>query len=60
MAHNICGGFQLLDLAGVRFGVVVRLVVAKITPSPAAPLAASALRLDFLFVTHCSTFLKQC
>ena len=61
MAHNIPGGLQLLDITGVRVGVVVGLaVVAKIIPLLAAPLSAAALSLNFNSVIHCITFLKYC
>ena len=59
MAHDIRGGLQLLDISGVRVGVVVGLVVVKkIIPLPAALLSAAALSLNFHSVTHCTTFLK--
>ena len=58
-AQNIHGDLQLLDISGVRVGVVFRLVVvAKNIPLPNALLAATTLGLDFRSVTHCSYFLK--
>ena len=54
----MCGGLQLLEISGVRVGIVVRLVVvAKVIPPPSAWLTAAALGLDFLSVNNCSTFL---